>query len=448
LKSEIFRIKDYRFTYPNSVASIAWKGEIAINQNDRILLSGNSGAGKSTLLYALKGFFPETIFGKTEGVILFRNEPIELLSPKKKLEIGLLFQNPETQIIHKKVRNELAFGLENLELPAKEIENSLQSIAEKFHIEDLLERNIATLSGGEKQKIALLSILLMNPQVLLLDEPTAFLDEVSALDFITAFYKIFEDKTILIVEHNLHYLQNQITTNLHINEHGKISYRKLEDVKWRAEFAKIAVKNQQKPLWQMKQLAFTYEKNKHLLSIHNFTVYENEILGIMGKNGSGKTTFIKILAGLIRNFEGELLFRTKKQNKITSKILFKEISLLFQNPENHFLFSNVKKEVQDNYKILSLFGLSHLAEKNPFNLSEGEKRRLSLAIQFSLKRNIFLMDEPTFGQDPENRANLLNMIQTIRENGGTFVIVSHDSTWLKAACDRIVMIKDGDFHAI
>jgi energy-coupling factor transport system ATP-binding protein len=441
----MFRIQNYQFSYPNCNATIAWKGDVSIKRNDRILLTGDSGAGKSTLLYALKGFFPETIYGKTSGKILYNQEQIETLSAKKKLEIGLLFQNPDTQIVHKKVLNELAFGLENLELSVSEMQFRIQNIAKKFQIEDLLERNVHTLSGGEKQKIALLSILLMNPQVLLLDEPTAFLDEESANHFVEAFYQIAEQKTIIIVEHNLHYLQNHVTGNLHIDKVGNIYNRPLSDVQWNAEFENQEKQKTGKIIWNFNQLAFSYGK-KMILNVDKFTIYENEILGVMGKNGAGKTTFLKILAGLNRHYQGELLFHGKNQRSIKTKEMFQEVSLLFQNPENHFLFSSVLNEVSGNKDILDLLGLSHLAEKNPFNLSEGEKRRLSIGIQLSLHRNIFLMDEPTFGQDVENRKKLLNIIRKIRQKGCTFVIVSHDSVWLKAVCDRIVILENGCLH--
>ncbi len=437
--NEIYKIKDFSFGYPFQKKGISINGEFEINQADIVLLTGNSGAGKSTLLYALKGLIPDVIYGTLKGKILFNQKDIQTLSYQEKLKIGLLFQNPNSQMINKTVFDELAFGLENLRFSSDKIKEKIKNMSREFGIQNLLDRNLTTLSGGEKQKVALLSILLTEPQVILFDEPTAFLDPKSAKIFIDIFNKIIKNKTVVIVEHNLAYLKNTVNKIITI-ENNSIKVR--ADIEWEKKLPQIHKDYSDEKMLEVKDLSFAYKKGKEIIGNLNLTVYKNQIVGIIGENGAGKTTLLKLLARLIKPNKGEIILNSKK--KYSLRKYYSMVSLLLQNPENHFLFSKVKKETSK--KNLELLGIEHLEQQNPFTLSEGEKRRLSIAILLNNDANLILMDEPTFGQDFKNKVNLIKIIQKLHMQDYSFIIVSHDIPFLKSVCAKIYTLENGKLY--
>ena len=439
--NNLYKLKDFQFTYPYGNSSINWAGSYEINSGDIMLIGGESGAGKSTLLHALKGFIPETIFGKMSGTVLFKGKDLCHLSSVQRAKIGYLFQNPASQMIHKTVRQELAFGMENLNIKPQVIRQKIAEFSEQFEIEELLDRNIAELSGGEKQKTALLAILLMDPDILLFDEPTAFLDPSSAKHFVGLFHKIAKDKTIITVEHNLDYLKEHINRSIFIKKNGDISEQSVSNIIWEPSFEKIKKITPGKKVLEIKNLSFGYKQP--LLKDINLDLREGEIVSIIGDNGAGKTTLLKLIGGIIKKYSGQIKYENNEIRQIHYKKYYQDLTMLMQNPENHFIFNEVIQEVNHQTDILQLINLHGYQKRNPFTLSEGEKRRLSLAILWSLERKIFLLDEPTFGQDAKNKENLINLICQMRQQGKSFLIISHDLPFIKAISDRTLMLKNG-----
>ena len=442
-EKNLYYLKNFNFQYPYADSSIKWDGSYEINKGDILLLSGESGAGKSTLLYALKGLIPDTIFGKMSGEIKFHGKNLNRSSQSERAKIGFLFQNPETQMVNKTVRQELAFGLENLQESPTAIKNKIELYSQKFEIENLLDRNVSELSGGEKKKIALISILLMEPEVILFDEPTAFLDPSSAKHFVEVFQRIVTDKTIIIVEHNLNYLKNYVNRFIYIKKNGKIKEKNLSEIEWEHPFKKISKSPPGKEILKIDELFFSYKNELSVLNNINLGLKEGEIVCIIGDNGSGKTTLLKLISGVLKKYPGEIIYYKKNIKQINFKNYYKDISMLFQNPENHFIFNHVLEEVQGNEGILEISGLKEFKQRNPFTLSEGEKRRLSLAILWSLERQIYLLDEPTFGQDIKNKKRLISLIEKMRNQGKSFIIASHDLPFVKAISDRILKLENG-----
>ena len=441
-QKQIYFLENFSFRYPYSEKAIQWSGNISINENEILLISGKSGAGKSTFLYALKGLLPDTIFGKLKGKILFKGKDVSQLSSFEKAKIGFLFQNPAAQMINRTVIQEIAFGMENLQMKQQEIRKKIEDFAETFKIKHLLKRDVTTLSGGEKQKVALISILAMNPEVLLFDEPTAFLDPISASEFFAVFRNIVKNKTVVIVEHNLDYLKDSVSGFIKIGANGKIEKKDLKEIPWTQKFPRLPNISKGEKLIEIKNLSFSYDNN-HILKGLNFELRKKEIIGIIGANGAGKTTLLKLIAGVLKSKNGKISYKHENIEHISFKKYYRNLALLFQNPENHFLFSEVEREIAGNKKILDLVGLNKMQKRNPFTLSEGEKRRLSLAILWNLKREIFLFDEPTFGQDYENKNKLIELIGKMREKGNSFIIVSHDYPFLNSVCDKIFLLKNG-----
>ncbi|MBN2461444.1 MAG: ABC transporter ATP-binding protein [Candidatus Cloacimonetes bacterium] len=437
---DTYNIDNLSFQYPFSDRKLTWPNAIDIRKGDIILLTGTSGTGKSTLLYILKGLIPEIIHGRLQGKINYCGKPLGQLGALEKARIGLLFQNPAAQMINRTVIQELALGLENQGLSSSMINEKINAISDEFAIGELLQRETRLLSGGEKQKVALISILLMDPDVLLFDEPTSFLDPEAAGQFITNFRKIATDRTLLIIEHNLKFLKNYVNRVLQIDASGRIIEIAPEAVTWQPDYYPIPEITPGSEILRIENLDFNYGKNPLLVNL-DLTLGKGEVVGITGNNGSGKTTLLKIIAGLIRPQRGKIILDRKKFADYTVKQRFRKIAMLYQNPENHFLFSTVEKELGENNEYLSMVADTNSRGRNPFTLSEGEKRRLSLAIIWSLDRDLYLLDEPSFGQDENSRNRLLQMIMQMRLQQKSFIITSHDLPFLRAASDRLLKIE-------
>lgn len=439
----VYQVQDFAFSYPFSTRQINLSGNFVIESGECILLQGASGAGKSTLLAALKGLIPHLITGDLTGQINFHTQAIAELNEQDLLKIGYLQQNPDSQLICPDVYSELAFGLENQGYSAELIQAKISLIADKFALTPLLTRKVSSLSGGEKQKINLLAILLLEPEVLLLDEPTAFLDPQSARQIMQIITEYIQDKTVIIIEHNLHYLQELVTRGLYIDEDGKIIPQALDEINWLQQLPEQACKYPasatQELLLELKQLNYAYP-DKQLFSNVNLQVRRGEVISLLGENGAGKSTLLKLIAGLIPS---QQMIYWHQQDIATLKPiqLWEQISLLWQNPETHFLFNSVAEEVAQHSEVLAEFNLSHQALQNPFTLSEGQKRRLSLAIALNQHPQLILLDEPSFGQDYANKLRLIESINALALAGVSFIMVSHDLNFVNAVSQKVYELR-------
>lgn len=418
----ILTITNLKCEYPGKKSTI-YLDSLDVKQGDCLLIKGKSGAGKSTLFYALKNLIPIAIPGKIQGNI----------ACKEKMAIGLLMQNPDAQIVTGTVLEELAFSLENKEFPPELICEKINEYAEKFNIQHLLNKKTADLSGGEKQKINLLSVLLPEPEILLLDEPTAFLDPESAQLFMDTIYQIAHKKTMLIIEHNLHYLEKIVNRVLAINTQGIIEEIPIKNVQWHPCLIKKTARKNTSTQAILSVKKYITQGGE----INNIKIFRQEIIGITGKNGVGKSTFLKFLSKINFHKNNHIDFMNQNICYIPWKKYYQQITVLMQNSENHFIFRTVKEEVP-NMDILKTMHLQKQQEQNPFTLSEGQKRRLAIAIMWNLNRELYLMDEPTFGQDEENKKHLIDMMHKMNIQGKTFIIVSHDIPFLQAVCHRML----------
>lgn len=442
MSNPVFQIRDFQFSYPLSDYRIGFSGELIIHRGDHILLQGASGSGKSTLLLALKGIIPHLVNGKIHGEITYNGRTISSLEEQDLLKIGYLQQNPDSQVICQTVFAELAFGLENLSLTANKIKQRIERIAIDFKITHLLSRNVSELSGGEKQKVNLLAILLMEPEVLLLDEPTAFLDPESAHELMLILKQYTQEITVIIVEHNLNYLARIVNRVITINDDGQLTEIELNKINWQPTLTHAQVHQpQNQEILQLKNLCFSYPDNQPLLNNVNLTLKKGEILAIHGKNGSGKSSLLKLIAKIIP-LNNAIYWHGTDIAQINKQKYWQDVSLLWQNPEAHFIFNSVSAELNNRQDLLTDFNLSAQAKNNPFNLSEGQKRRLSLAIALNKATQLFLLDEPSFGQDEINKSLLINKIHQLAASGCTFIIITHDIAFSQAVAHRTLILKD------
>ncbi|MDD3267379.1 MAG: ATP-binding cassette domain-containing protein, partial [Burkholderiales bacterium] len=296
----MFEISNFSFSYPFSQYKIGFNGDFKIQSGQCILITGDSGSGKSTLLQALKGLIPNHINGNLSGEIWYKSKLIQSFNENELIKIGYLQQNPDHQIICNTVFDELAFGLENLQLDKNSIEKQIFEITDRFNISHILQRKINTLSGGEKQRINLLAILLMNPDVLLLDEPTAFLDPESAHEIIDILKKYIHNKTVVIIEHNAHYLSNFVDYVVNINKDGQIKILDKDTI----SIQQIQIKKHNyipNTILDIRNLSFSYKNTiQQLLMNINLNLHTGEIISIYGKNGAGKSTLLKLISKVIK----------------------------------------------------------------------------------------------------------------------------------------------------
>jgi energy-coupling factor transport system ATP-binding protein len=285
----------------------------------------------------------------------------------------------------------------------------------------------------------------MQPQVLLLDEPTAFLDPESAREIIAMLQQYIKKSTVVIVEHNHYYLQEIVNKVISIDNNGQISEQNTAQIVWSQPLPnlKSIYPHSKNILLELRELSFSYKNStKQLLSKISLSIKSGEIIAITGKNGSGKSSLLKLIAGIIKTQE-QIFWQQQDIAQINYQILWAKLTLLWQNPEAHFIYNSVNEELDHNNETLTMFDLVPQRDQNPYSLSEGQKRRLSLAIALNLKPQLILLDEPTFGQDYEHKLQLAQLITELKKQGMSFIMVSHDQDFIDALADYRYHLNDG-----
>ena len=447
-------------------------------------ICGPSGCGKSSILYLIDGLIPHMYEGKLTGKVLYNEVNITEMLPKERCDkIGFVMQNPESQFCTFTVEEELAFGMENLEIPKEIMKEKISEMLEYIGLSGYEECDLNNLSGGQKQKIAIASILVTEPEVLLLDEPTANLDPESRKQIFDLILKLAKEKniTIILVEHNVEEIIEQIDHLVILDLQG----RKFCDVHGKSVVenfrvwseSQIAKRNQsnvskielsQECILELSDISFSYQKQgfrKRILSEDNYIlrhlnlrINKQDFLAITGKNGVGKTTLLRVIFQIFKQNEGRILLYGKPIESYKKKELYNTIGLVFQNPEEQFvtntvwdemMFSLKKVKMNPNEKeekvkkMLERFHLETEKEKSPFVLSQGQKRRLSVASMLLTDQKILFLDEPTYGQDYENRRELMNDMEMLRNEGVTIIMITHDMHLVKQYATKKVVIANG-----
>jgi len=496
----LLKFENVSFTYALNNEKTLSNINLEIEAGEIVAVCGKTGSGKSTLLKLLKKEIRPV--GNLTGTIYYDGKNLDDLTLKESvINFGYVMQNVDAQIVMDKVYSELAFGLSNLGYENDIITLKIAEICNYFGINEWFYKNTNELSGGQKQILNLASILVMQPKVLLIDEATSQLDPINASNFLDIIKKINEDFkiTIIIIDHKLDELFNLASKVLVLDE-GKVvafteprkvalnvsnpklfnifptMFRIAKTLRWEdypltikegkkllskykdeIKYLNIFEKDQGKPLITLHNIYFKYSpKQKDILEDLNLTVYENEVLSIIGGNGSGKTTLLKIVARLLHPYHGKINLNGKNLYKLTNKELYyKNISLLPQNPKDLFFKMSVREELDyENYKnqeILNLINnldITNLLDKHPDDLSGGEIQKVAFAKILLQEPKIILLDEPTKGLDNYLKESLIEIIQKLKENKITIVIVSHDVDFCARISDRVGLIFAGKIMAI
>jgi energy-coupling factor transport system ATP-binding protein len=438
----MIRIENFWFAYETNW--ILKDISLTLEKGETLLITGKSGSGKSTLALAIAGF----LRGKSQkrGKILFKGKNVddyELFDLAQM--IGVVQQDPENQICTLTVLDELGFALENMCLPREEIERRIRWALSIVGAEYLKDRDTFSLSGGEKQKIAIASILAMKPEVIIFDEPTSNLDPTVTKEIFTVIERIQKKTgiTVIVIEHKWEYLLSRATKRGVMDE-GRLRFvNELQP----PQYEKIRRKRGKKIL-EVTDLRFSYNGKKIFDGV-SFAGYENEVIGIMGKNGSGKTTLLMCLMNFLPYIGEITLYGESTEGKKTAEIA-QTVGMIFQNPthqlfestvlhEAEFALKNFKKEGNvDN--LLSKAQLEKYAAVSPFRLSYGEKRRLNIVSVLAYDPAVILLDEPFIGQDYQNVQRIMGMLL---ERKNLIIMILHNAAIAENYCTRILRLNNG-----
>ncbi len=454
-----------QFRYFNSPNPAILDVSIELYPKEVVCITGKSGGGKSTLALAMCGFIPHNIAGEMKGEVFLKGYSSRSLTVTEISQfIGLVQQDPENQIVTSTVYDEIAFGLENICMPKEEIQQRITESSNALNISDLLIRSTTDLSGGEKQLVAIASILAMQPNIIVMDECTAFLDE----DNVNRFIGILKDLndqgiTIVLIDHQP-WRFKEIIDRYIILDDGKImgSYTKYQLPLKALMIPKNKLLNIQSLPIKSENIILRVNgisvqlRNRKIIQDLSSKFREGGIYGISGPNGSGKTTLLRTILNLIK-YNGEIFLKNASTKKSPTHILAKRIGYVFQNPHHQLFEDTVRKEVQFaprnfnlnmeeiNIKIENLLEftlLSQYLDYPPFSLSYGQKRRLNICSVEIYSPSILLLDEPFVALDKENIEILLELLKYRKQQGKTTIIVSHRKELLDLA-DFIFYLNDG-----
>lgn len=437
-----------------------------------ILLCGESGCGKTTVTKLVNGLIPHfTKIDHMEGNVTVADQPVTDLEVYELAKlVGSVFQNPKSQFFHLDTDGELEFGLENQGVAPEEIRRAVERTVTQLGIEPLMGRNVFALSGGEKQMLAFASVYAMNPEIYMLDEPTANLDE-------DAIRKLREQiillkkqgKTVVIAEHRLFFLADIIDRAVYIRN-GEIKqifsgeeFQALSD-KERISMGLRTIHQTElrlKPAGNIepagsdtdsglcvRALSCGYKKSPAVFENLSFTAYPGEVLGITGHNGVGKSTLIRCLCGLLKEKGGSITLNGRilkpKQRQKACYLVMQEV--------NHQLFSDTvfreceqlgTADPEEIRRVLKHFDLDAYEDVHPMALSGGQKQRLAVATAVLSGREVLIFDEPTSGLDYRHMMEVCRITKQLAKDGRIVLVVSHDKEFMQEACDRLLTLGGG-----
>ena len=455
----MLKIENLSFKYSGSDGNIFRNISLNAAPGELICIMGDSGSGKSTLLKTINGIIPSVIRGDLTGTVkIFDKEVKEYTFHELSKIVGCLFQNVEYQLLNNYVHEEIySETVKNTDI--KNIDAYIDDIILQFDIMKHKNSRINELSLGNKQKVALSSMIAAKSKILLLDEPFSNLDQKGADNLVQTLKRIKnkKDSIIIIVEHQVSKIID-ITDKFLIFKDGTAqttsSTKDIINI-WdmNNNFA-LSPKSYEVPVLEAKNLRFGYKDNMILDNI-SFQIMQGEIIGLLGDNGTGKSTLAQVLTGLKKPEKGEILFKGKKYNwKKTPQ----NIGFIMQNPLHQLFCDTVMEEISfslDNFNVsdktkvddlLEILNLSKLKHRHIHTLSFGEQQRTAIIAGISLLPDLIIMDEPALGQDSNTLRMIIDFMLKERNNGKSFLIISHLHELVNSISDRVWQIEGGKIH--
>lgn len=513
----IIQVKDVSFTYPGSEEKVLNHANLSIDEGEFIAIIGGNGSGKSTLCKTFNGLIPQFYVGDFEGEVqLGDRETSKYSVAELSKDIGYVYQDFENQIMRPTVIDDASFAPLNFGLKDYQ-ERGLWAL-EVTGISTIANEFIWQLSGGQKHLLAIAAVLSMKPKVLIVDEPVAQLDPQHAEEVYKVLKKLNEElgMTIIVIEHHAEFIADYCHSVV-LMDQGRILWKEpvktalskvdelvlhgiyppqitqaanrmqttrhhcnglpitlAEGIEYFCHFPQVIpfpytedrqkVPTKEQPIISFEKAALQFKdlrrQRKQVLHNIHTSFYEGERIAIVGNNGAGKSSLIKLIAGIVKPTSGEVKVLNHTATKASPEKLGKYVSYVYQNPEEMFIEDSVKKEIELFLKarkvpdfeetvktILCDFALSELQDKDARLLSGGQKRRVSLAIAAAMQPHIILLDEPTANLDIATKKHVVHMLETLKEHVKTIIIATHDMQLVAEWATRIIVMHKGEIIA-
>lgn len=437
---------------------------LEIQDGEFVLICGESGCGKTTMTKLINGLIPHFVRDvSVDGTITVCGKNVAEMPMYEIAElVGSVFQNPRTQFFYTNSNAEMAFGLENRGVEPEYIRKRIKNTINELDIEKLEDRDVFSMSGGEKQLLAFASVYAMNPQIYVLDEPSANLD-IAAMEKLSERMKVIKEKghTVVVAEHRLAWIQKFADRIIYMKE-GRIEqeftsdeFKALSDLKRKQMGLRSIVPaqiqipeitgNSEDAVLQIYNLSCKRKKQMIFQNI-SLSARAGDIIGITGKNGAGKSTFCNCLCGLLKPKGGEILYQGKKLSEKARTKLFgmvmQEVNhqLFSDSVKNECLLANEEASEQEIRELLEKFDLEEYAEYHPMILSGGQRQRLAICQAVMGEKKLLIFDEPTSGLDFRHMCQVEKMMKRLAEEKYIIIVVTHDYEFLNRACKRYIRI--------
>lgn len=463
----MIKIDHISFSYGEENENTGGVRDIDLNIEDGqfVVLCGESGCGKTTITRLINGLIPHYYEGQMAGEVWVNGEKVsEQPLYDTAAVVGSVFQNPRSQFFNVDTTSEITFGCENLGQPEKDIRERFAKTVRDFRLEKLMDRNIFHLSGGEKQKIACAGVSIMEPDVLVMDEPSSNLDSASILDLrkILAFWKS-QGKTIIVSEHRLYYLrgladrfiylaEGQVSRDYSAAEFEQLTEQQRSNMGLRTfaleRLLPPVLPQQEKTALALHNFRFAYKNEPETLHIMDCEIPTNRIVGIIGNNGAGKSTFSRCFCGLEKRC-GEIVWNGRKYRPkdrlSTCYMVMQEVNhqLFTESVLDEVLISMEEENQERAEEILNRLDLLAFKDRHPMSLSGGQKQRVAIASAIASKRSILFFDEPTSGLDYKHMKEVANVLRQVRDTGITVYVITHDLELILDCCTDIVHFENG-----
>lgn len=463
----MIKIDHISFSYGEENENTGGVRDIDLNIEDGqfVVLCGESGCGKTTITRLINGLIPHYYEGQMAGEVWVNGEKVsEQPLYDTAAVVGSVFQNPRSQFFNVDTTSEITFGCENLGQPEKDIRERFAKTVRDFRLEKLMDRNIFHLSGGEKQKIACAGVSIMEPDVLVMDEPSSNLDAASILDLrkILAFWKL-QGKTIIVSEHRLYYLrgladrfiylaEGQVSRDYSAAEFEQLTEQQRSNMGLRTFALECllppVLPQQEKTALALHNFRFAYKNEPETLHIMDCEIPTNRIVGIIGNNGAGKSTFSRCFCGLEKRC-GEIVWNGRKYRPkdrlSTCYMVMQEVNhqLFTESVLDEVLISMEEENQERAEEILNRLDLLAFKDRHPMSLSGGQKQRVAIASAIASKRSILFFDEPTSGLDYKHMKEVANVLRQVRDTGITVYVITHDLELILDCCTDIVHFENG-----
>ena len=440
----MLEFKDVSFTYKNSNNKVLDRVNFKINKGECILLTGVSGSGKSTLIHLMNRLIPTLYEGQLEGEILFKNKDLrDIESYDISKNIGYVSQDPRGHFFTTNTTSELVFSMENYGIPLNEMKKKYSELVNLLELEKLVDKNIIYISSGERQKIAIGCSLSLEPEIIILDEPSSNLDFHMTKKLKQLIEKLkTKGYTIIIAEHRMYYIQDLIDRVFVINN-GKVIEKTISDLKnnnevplrsldiFNLELENISCKNKEL-LMEINNITY-----KNILTNITTTVYKGDVIGLIGKNGVGKTTLLRLLSNIMKPNKGKIV------GKVVPFLVMQDMDYQFftESVESEMKFGSADNDLEKINSLLMKLGLIEFKDKIPFELSGGQKQRLLIAISALANVNLLMFDEPTSGLDYVNMTKVSGILKDLSKNN-SLIVATHDIEFLYKTCNRVVYLDD------